>query len=517
MITPVGATVVAVTLVFAIGCLQWLIKSYRRLRLFEELGIPGPKPQFFWGNMKQMTKNRIEVLMEWKTKYGKTFGVYQGHEPFLVITDPDMVYECFVKQAAIFRDRPNTLIDAEPFRSSLFKINGEEWKFVRGFLKCAFTSNQIRQLSTQANVCTARFVKSVVKASEVDGSVDVTYFAMAYAVDFLTNTLLTWDMNCQGNRHNEVLECLIELSKELDGAAIEVAFTMPIIRYILSRLYPFTEHAKRFNKLIERVRNIVHSRRSGKNNTERDVAQAIIDALQEASNPPSTLGCKHRNIFHDQHIFSNIVIFMFAGFDGMSASLSFLLYLLAKHPLEQGAIIREANERFPHKEAQELGFDEVRQLKRLDMVTKEGLRLYPPVPVTLVRQCAEDTTVCGQFVPAGMAVAACPWLIHHDAHIWPNPELFLPERFADSSTESKKGAFLPLGLGPRKCIGEELGLLAVKSALLKLLQCCTLTLKDENARPVRALSRALTLVPESGIYITVHPKTREADVGLKVN
>lgn len=506
MITPVVGTGVAITFLLVITVVHWVLKSYRRLLLFEELGVPGPKPQFFWGNLKQMRKDRIEVLSKWKRKYGKVFGVYQGHEPFLVITDPEMVHECFVKQSAIFRDRPNSLVDAEPFHSSLFKINGEEWKFVRGVIKCSFTSNQIREFSATANICTTRFVENVMKAAELNGTVDVTRFVMSYAVDFLTNTLITWDTNCQGYTDNEVLQCLKELSEKLDGAAIEVAFTMPLLRYILSRLYPFTKHSKRFNKLIERVRNAVSSRRSGKGSCKRDILQVVLHEQFNNRKKKSKTAFERSHVFHDQYVLSNVVIFMFAGFDGMSASLSFLVYLLAKHPGEQEAILREAQERFPDKACKHLGYGEVRQLKRLDMFTKEGIRLYPPVPVTLIRQCSEDTTVCGQFIPSGMAVAACPWLIHRDGDIFPDPETFLPERFAENQTAHKKGTFLPFGLGPRKCIGEELGLLAVKSALLGLLQCCYLRLKDEKAAPPRAVARALTLVPEGGLSIKLLPR-----------
>ncbi|KAH7938534.1 hypothetical protein HPB49_024979 [Dermacentor silvarum] len=69
----------------------------------------------------------------------------------------------------------------------------------------------------------------------------------------------------------------------------------------------------------------------------------------------------------------------------------------------------------------------------------------------------------GKFIPAGVSVMVTPWLIHHDFEIWPEPEKFLPDRFAAENSESRQnGTYMPFGLGPRVCIGQKLGFLALK-------------------------------------------------------
>ncbi|KAH7936618.1 hypothetical protein HPB49_001673 [Dermacentor silvarum] len=123
------AAVAVTTVIF------WLLKRRSKLRLFKDLGIPGPKPYFLWGNLKQMDHRRVEAFVQWRKDHGKLFGVYVGSEPFLVITDPEMAHECFVKQAAIFQDRPTSFVDAEPFKSSLFQLGGS--MAVRMYYWCA--------------------------------------------------------------------------------------------------------------------------------------------------------------------------------------------------------------------------------------------------------------------------------------------------------------------------------------------------------------------------------------------
>lgn len=67
----------------------------------------------------------LQVLDSWIEKYGKVFGIYLAEKPYLVVTDADIVQECFVKQADVFQDRPQFTLDLEPFSSSLVLLKGE--------------------------------------------------------------------------------------------------------------------------------------------------------------------------------------------------------------------------------------------------------------------------------------------------------------------------------------------------------------------------------------------------------
>ncbi|XP_075552299.1 cytochrome P450 3A6-like [Dermacentor variabilis] len=494
----------AVAAIAAAAIVFWLLKRRRRLRLFKDLGVPGPEPDFIWGNLKETDNRRIAAYVQWRKQYGKLFGVYVGSEPFLVITDPQMAHECFVKQAAIFQDRPTVFVDAEPFKSSLFQLGGNAWKYVRARLNYGFSSGMIKDLSQIANLCATRFVERISSICLRSGYVEVFHRGLDYSFEFIMNSVLAQQVRLQEDCNEPILESMKQVIKDMENSAVEVAFTVPVARALLTLIYPLTKHARAFRNVMNHVRHAVELHRSGKLRKEPSVLRTLLDDQTEAPDVAQKKPNRRGKYLDDHYVSSNATIFLLAGIETTASTLSFLMYLLARHPSEQEKVVKEMNDVLPLEEGGELSFGQMHRLKRVDMVIYEGLRLYPPVPLYVVRRCSVDTTVCGQFIPAGVNVMVTPWLIHHDPDVWPEPDLFRPDRFSEENSEGhRNGAYMPFGLGPRVCIGQRIAFLALKSALVRLLRDFKLTLRDESAGPPMLSVPSLTLVPGDGVTVRV--------------
>jgi len=89
------------------------------------------------------------------------------------------------------------------------------------------------------------------------------------------------------------------------------------------------------------------------------------------------------------------------------------------------------------------------------MVCAETLRKYPPLTF-LMRQSTEAHTFDGTSVtiPKNQRIWIPIYAIQRDPDIYPEPDVFDPERFDEGIAQSRNAMFyLPFGDGPRNCIG----------------------------------------------------------------
>jgi cytochrome P450 len=116
---------------------------------------------------------------------------------------------------------------------------------------------------------------------------------------------------------------------------------------------------------------------------------------------------------------------------------------------------------------------------------KEAMRLVSPVP-GVTRRANRDTELLGFRVPAGSYMAVHLWGVHHMEEVWPDPERFDPERFAEHRREDKvhRYAYLPFGNGIHKCIGMYFGGMEVKAAMHQLLQRFRLSVEPGYRMPI---------------------------------
>jgi cytochrome P450 len=88
-------------------------------------------------------------------------------------------------------------------------------------------------------------------------------------------------------------------------------------------------------------------------------------------------------------------------------------------------------------------------------VIKEVLRWAPAVPQGLLHRVTQDDTYQGFRIPKGTAIIANIWAITRDNEMYPNPEIFDPERFlprpgVEAQADPSKWVF---GFGRRVCPG----------------------------------------------------------------
>jgi cytochrome P450 len=118
--------------------------------------------------------------------------------------------------------------------------------------------------------------------------------------------------------------------------------------------------------------------------------------------------------------------------------------------------------------------DVLATLPYMNACIEEGLRIFPPVPIGLLRTVPTGgSLIDGHSVPGGTSVCVSSWGAAHSTANFVDPDAFIPERFmADPSqtyaADIKKAA-QPFSTGPRGCIGRNLTYVELRLILAALL------------------------------------------------
>jgi len=187
--------------------------------------------------------------------------------------------------------------------------------------------------------------------------------------------------------------------------------------------------------------------------------------------------------------------FILAGFETTATAMNFTLYLLALNPEHYPILQKEIDEVMGDRETVEP--EDIEKFKYLNMVIKESIRMYSPVPATS-RNCVESEVLAGYNIPKGTSVNVVPYVMHHHPKYWVDPEKFDPLRWTPEETAKRNPyIYFPFLLGPRNCIGQKFGMMEIKCALAMILR------RYEFSVPV-----GWKMVPKAFISIRATPRLK---------
>jgi len=200
----------------------------------------------------------------------------------------------------------------------------------------------------------------------------------------------------------------------------------------------------------------------------------------------------------DDDVVNHMIFLLMAAHDTSTITVTTMMQQLGQHPEWQERCRAESMALPMHP-----SLDELDTLTSLNLVMKECLRLVPPVP-GMARQAVKDTEVLGHHVPAGRRVTVGVHLTHHMPELWPDPERFDPERFADDRREDKvhRYAWQPFGGGVHKCIGLYFGTVEVTMIVHQLLRRFEWSIDQDYVPPMNYHSLPF---PKDGLPVDVRP------------
>ena len=416
----------------------------------------------------------------------------------LLVNEPAAVRQVLVSEVEAFPKHPYMLWILEPLIGrGIFAVNGEEWAQQRRLLDQAFQMAQLQRVMPQmAAACQASLARleaqvagDLVAGRSVDADAEMTLVT----ADVIVRTIL---------------------SRSLEGAEAEAIFAA------------FTRYQKRAGRALM-LRLLRLPRRRLQGYLARDAAPirawlaAAIDARLNApaghapgddllaalieARDPETGACFSREELVDQ-----VCVLFLAGHETSASALGMAVYLLGCFPEVQQRLRAEVLEVLGSRAGapdRPLGFEDLRQLSYGAAIFNETLRLYPPLSF-FSRESQANTELAGSRCPMRALVTISPWVIQRHEQHWSEPNAFRPERFlSDANADDRRwarDAFLPYGLGPRKCPGAAF---AQQEALLVLAELVRRfeVLPDPGHEP--ELVARLTLRSRNGIRVRLRARS----------
>ncbi|GMT19054.1 hypothetical protein PFISCL1PPCAC_10351, partial [Pristionchus fissidentatus] len=464
---------------------------------WKKKGIPGPEPELFFGNMREIwdyDKPRSIVTRDWSKKYGKMYGYYEGVRKFLVVSDFNMINEILVKKFDHFyaRTRFELQQTEDGPKTHLVDSRGAHWKRLRALGSHAFTNKALKEIVPTIKNSATLFVDGMEKNHEKE--INTLEFFQEYTLDVICKVALGMkDAKMFNNEYVDI--CKDIFSRPLKHAVTVVPCVFPWTTDIwikgLELLGKYFEIP--FLVLMDNLEKTVAERKkqreSGSPSTG-DFIDMFLDAEVDVSEVQFGENSDTARKLSFEEVVGQCMVFLLAGFDTTSISLAYVTHLLANHPEIQERL-REEVDAFS---SEDIDIEHLGEMKYMECVIKESLRHYPLANVVVTRECTKACEIDGYRFEVGDNVATDTWSLHMDKTIWgEDAGEFRPERWLEESTRAR-ASFQAFGEGPRMCMGMRLAYIEEKLALMELLKRFTIE-KTVNTNPIKLVG-SITVGPE---------------------
>lgn len=515
-----GDVVLLCLALLCIALLYWYsIFPYSALA---KCGIRHPKPLPFYGNMFMFRKGFFNAHTELINTYGKVCGYYLGRRPVIVVADPDMLRQIMVKEFSLFPNRMAFRAATKPMSDCLLLLKDEHWKRVRSILTPSFSSARMKEMVPLIHTATDTLMGNLEGHAQSGESFDIHRCFGCFTMDVIASVAFGTQVDSQKNPDDPfVYHAQKFFSVTIFRPIMYLLIAFPFLIAPLAGLIPSKARDEMNSFFTSCIREIIKDRdKQPASERRRDFLQLMLDARSTvalehfdvvnqsdelpANGPSSPEDLPPRRtqkrMMTQDEIVGQAFIFLLAGYETSSNTLAFVCYLLSQHPECQARLQDEVDQFYTKHESPD--YHSVQELKYLDMVISEALRLYPP-GFRFAREVERDCTVNGQFLPKGATVEIPAGYLHYDPQHWPEPDKFNPERFTAEARSSRHPfVYLPFGAGPRSCVGMRLAQLEIKMALVHIFHKYTILPCDETKAPLE-LKSFTTLGPKNGIFIKI--------------
>lgn len=358
----------------------------RNFAYWKSRNIPYIKPLPLFGNFKEqflLRKNLGYILLDIYNKARDSFiGIFITDEPFLLITDVELVRAVLVKDFQYFEDR-TVAVSAEDDPVSgniLLFMRNPKWKVMRHKLSPFFSSGKLKQmmyLMSDVGVRLKGYLEGRVASSEV---IDVREVLENYATEVISSCAFGINSHSFDNEDDAFKKAgkkIFDWDDKFRAFSLMSHFLMPALARLLRLKFVDPTSAKFlkavfFKSLTQREQN-------------KTVRNDLLDLLIKLKNEDSgkdgitwgeqialtILIVEIRASTEGDVLLAQAVQFFMAGFETSGSTVGFALFELAWHPEIQERLRNEVKVAIGRHG--NCGYEAIKEMTYLDMVIKGSI------------------------------------------------------------------------------------------------------------------------------------------------
>lgn len=404
------------------------------------------------GNYIEFAKGPVEFIGKCLDKFGPIYTVPMLHKNLTFLLGPEV-------SAPFFKENDDVMSQPEVY-GFMTPVFG------KGVVYDAEPKKRTQQYQNMAHGLRAARLQAYVPKIEKE---TIDYFkrwgesGTVNILDALSElTILTSSRCLHGDDVREsMFEEVSRIYHDLDKGVTPLSFFFP---YAPTQSHQLRDKARK--EMVEIFSKVIKARREKgvSSDQQSDILQIFIDMVYKEDQTSLT----------DDEVVGLLIALLFAGQHTSSITSTWTTMFLLFNPRCLEEVMKEQNEVLEGKLDSSIDFEAVKKMSYLQTAVMESLRMHPPL-IMLMRMAMKDikTSVNGKeyTIPKGDIVITSPAVSSRMESVFKNPNAFEPERFGKERNEQKTPfAFLGFGGGMHQCMGQQFGLLQVKTIVSILLR-----------------------------------------------
>ncbi|TXG69156.1 hypothetical protein EZV62_004091 [Acer yangbiense] len=417
-----------------------------------------------------------KILGAMADKYGPIFSLKLGKYPTLMVSSWEIAKDCLVINDKILATRPRIAFGKYVgYDNAIFALApyGHYWRNIR---KIAITemmsTHRVETLKHVRSSAIDTFIRDLNMVCQDQAPKVVIMSELMEHLTFSMNLKLIAGKQFSGRDYAEENSDACRIKRAIKEAVyLSGVFVVgDAIPWLDWMDFQGVGSMKRTFKEIDSVLGswLEQHLLTKAKDSERDFMDVLLSKLSNDDDVASM--SSHTR---DTIVKATAFILIFTGAESTLVAMTWVVSLLLNHP----KALRAAQEELDKQVGREKWVQEsdIKNLKYLQAIVKETLRLNPPGPVTGLREAMEDCQIAGYNIPKGTRLIVNIWKLHRDPRLWEDPCKFQPERFltTHANVDYVNGlhfGYMPFSFGRRSCPGMALGLQVVHLVLARLIQ-----------------------------------------------